>query len=180
MKKQTYTYSFNESDRIYYEQKKQLQKELEYKVKTKALDIKNRANEFVKTLFPNEDNSYFISNKSSYIPPKRVLNKPKKKYTYKRTTSQVYIQYRQRANAKGLVFQLNEIIFENLLNNNCIYCGIPKANGIDREDNTKGYTIDNSVSCCTKCNMMKYTYDTNTFLEHIKRIYEYNNAIREH
>ena len=46
--------------------------------------------------------------------------------------------------------------------------------GIDRVDNSLGYTLENSVSCCSKCNYMKKTLNVENFLLHIAKIYNYN------
>ena len=40
----------------------------------------------------------------------------------------------------------------------------PKQIGIDRVDNTLGYTSNNVVSCCTECNFMKRTMNYQTFI----------------
>lgn len=45
----------------------------------------------------------------------------------------------------------------------CHYCAeaLPEAgSGLDRKDNTIGYTIENVVPCCTRCNKMKNSYLT--------------------
>lgn len=44
-------------------------------------------------------------------------------------------------------------------------------NGIDRIDNTKGYEISNTVSCCNKCNTAKLNYTIDEFKTLIKNIY---------
>jgi len=76
--------------------------------------------------------------------------------------------------------------FRKLTQQNCFYCDIkPHSssnhkkcngkfiyNGIDRVDNTKGYTIDNCVTCCGTCNWMKRTYTQQEFLLKIKLIYD--------
>lgn len=46
-------------------------------------------------------------------------------------------------------------------------------NGIDRVDNTKGYTIDNVVPCCGICNMAKGKLNQQEFQNWIKRVYKY-------
>jgi hypothetical protein len=51
----------------------------------------------------------------------------------------------------------------------CYYCGINPNElgtrfGIDRVDNTVGYTRANSVTCCTPCNYAKKDYHLNDFL----------------
>ncbi|NCB97235.1 MAG: hypothetical protein EOM36_02595 [Bacteroidia bacterium] len=68
----------------------------------------------------------------------------------------------------------------------CHYCGTPPVikgahmtrhaetpipvNGIDRVNNTLGYTIENIVPCCSLCNSMKSTLSSESFLAHIKQI----------
>jgi hypothetical protein len=47
------------------------------------------------------------------------------------------------------------------------------ANGIDRLDNTKGYTIDNCVPCCPDCNEAKSNMTEEAFLKHIEKIYNF-------
>lgn len=46
------------------------------------------------------------------------------------------------------------------------------ANGIDRLDNSKGYTLGNTVSCCKGHNTMKSSLSTNEFLELIRSAYK--------
>ena len=48
-------------------------------------------------------------------------------------------------------------------------------NGVDRIDSSLGYSVNNCLPCCEKCNKMKLVYETNDFLNHIKQIYEFNN-----
>lgn len=78
------------------------------------------------------------------------------------------------ANKYDREFDLTNEQLRILFKGNCHYCGIkpkqiwrsracrrnPKIepfvyNGIDRLDNSKGYTIDNCVSCCRRCNSAK-------------------------
>jgi len=42
--------------------------------------------------------------------------------------------------------------------------GIPKLNGLDRKDNSFGYTIDNVVPCCKTCNFAKGAMTVNEFI----------------
>ena len=49
-----------------------------------------------------------------------------------------------------------------VLNKSCIYCGDNKRIGLDRLDNNKGHTKDNTVPCCYDCNCAKninFTFD---------------------
>jgi hypothetical protein len=47
------------------------------------------------------------------------------------------------------------------------------ANGIDRLDSKKDYTVSNCVPCCAVCNIMKKSMSEEEFLNHIKTIAEY-------
>jgi len=82
---------------------------------------------------------------------------------------------------KGSAVQRNyevEISFDKfckIVLNPCVYCGENKKRiGIDRIDNTKGYTIENSAPCCTTCNMMKKVMTVEEFIAHIRKIHDFN------
>ena len=45
-------------------------------------------------------------------------------------------------------------------------------NGVDRKDNNLGYTIDNCVPCCHRCNSMKSNLSYQNFIQHISNIYK--------
>jgi len=93
--------------------------------------------------------------------------------------------YKRRAKKHNIYFDLTKDQFRNLVKQNCFYCGaLPSQmahylnqngeyiyNGIDRVDNDEGYTIDNCVACCKKCNYMKKASDFQEFVSHIKTIY---------
>lgn len=108
--------------------------------------------------------------------------------------NRVYRRYKKGAKNRNYIFNLSFKYFTTLLNQDCYYCGakpVPydedkfyynglqpfKRNGIDRKDNTKGYTIENCVSCCKQCNTIKMNLSYDDFLEKIKSIY--NNLIKE-
>lgn len=82
-----------------------------------------------------------------------------------------YCEYRYNARKRGYDFDLTIDDFEKLVPSNCFYCG-EKSNGIDRWDNTKGYTIDNSLPCCGSCNFIKRTDTPIQFINKITKIYE--------
>jgi hypothetical protein len=50
-------------------------------------------------------------------------------------------------------------------------------NGIDRKDNSKGYTIDNVVSCCFICNKGKWTQSVGEFKTWLTRVNNHMNVI---
>lgn len=105
--------------------------------------------------------------------------------------TKVLFYYKRAAKKRNLEFKLTEEQFKKLTNDKCFYCnkkpkqisnnaksevGIKNStylyNGIDRINNNKGYTLDNCVSCCKMCNMMKMKYGYIEFLWHIRSIYE--------
>lgn len=96
----------------------------------------------------------------------------------------LYCTYQQNAKKRNRSFELNKKQFRNLTQESCSYCGSEPSgiiekkrqngiyvyNGIDRIDNTKGYTSDNCVSCCKMCNLMKRGLTVKEFLDHVKKI----------
>lgn len=94
--------------------------------------------------------------------------------------------YKRNAKIKNIFFDLTKEQMETLFKGNCFYCGRAPYNtvkhkghygdytynGIDRLINTKGYTMDNVVSCCSECNFLKNSYDINDFINIIRMINE--------
>ena len=63
--------------------------------------------------------------------------------------------------------------FDSITKNPCYYCNEiqPRGfNGIDRVDSTKGYHLDNCVSACSECNLMKGALDILTFVQRVEHI----------
>lgn len=92
-----------------------------------------------------------------------------------------YSGYKHGAIKRNLVFELTLDNFKKLIKGNCFYCDSePKLtrsngrnevtmNGIDRIDNSKGYILNNCVSCCKICNSNK----SSVTLQIIKKVYEH-------
>lgn len=69
---------------------------------------------------------------------------------------------------KDKEFRLSFDEFTKLVNSACHYCGHKvdnEVNGIDRVDNDLGYIASNCVSCCKKCNRIKYIYHKDFFIQ---------------
>jgi len=84
-----------------------------------------------------------------------------------------YKSYINNALKREYDFTLNFDEFCILVDKECYYCHhniFEEINGIDRVDNSKGYTKENSVSCCETCNRIKHAYHVNFFLEKCKII----------
>lgn len=79
-------------------------------------------------------------------------------------------------------FELTKKEFMYIINLPCKYCGaLPVTdangavrNGIDRANNEEGYTKNNCVPCCSRCNKSKHTMSDEEFFEWIKRVYDYS------
>lgn len=109
--------------------------------------------------------------------------------------SQVFASYRSNALRRNYTFKLSIDQLESLTKENCFYCNSEPSNrsvrgstqeirdhggyiynGIDRMDNTKGYSLDNCVACCSKCNIAKSDMSTAEFIEHNCKI---NNHLKK-
>lgn len=84
-----------------------------------------------------------------------------------------YSQYISNANARGIYMGLTEEQFAGITSKPCHYCGTTEAIGIDRKDSSKGYTIENSVPCCSRCNFIKNNIPYQEFLDHVSQLYKH-------
>ena len=108
-------------------------------------------------------------------------------YTYEAGLNAFYYNTKASASKRGYAFDLSLSEVSTLSQQYCTYCGkepsqllsnFPnfKYNGIDRVDNTLGYTEDNCVTCCKICNSMKNTLTFDEFKEHIKTILNFQRS----
>lgn len=77
-------------------------------------------------------------------------------------------EYNKNALIRDISFYLTFEQFNTLIQKPCHYCTHfieTEANGIDRVNNSLGYTVDNCVSCCWHCNRMKSFYHPVFFVE---------------
>ena len=77
-------------------------------------------------------------------------------------------QYISGALKRNYAMDLQFDDFEELVKKPCYYCDYKiddEINGIDRVDNTKGYTKENCVPCCEICNRIKLIYHPLFFIE---------------
>lgn len=93
-----------------------------------------------------------------------------------------YRKYRETAQSKGRAFDLTLEQFRAMTDAPCYYCGRVKTklmkrtnslgnayeracNGLDRFDNDKGYTMENSVPCCEDCNRAKLRMTAQQYID---------------
>jgi 5-methylcytosine-specific restriction endonuclease McrA len=86
-------------------------------------------------------------------------------------------QYKIKGNMarhRSISFTLTPGEFEQLWQQPCSYCGDEILTvGIDRIDSSKGYSQDNCVPCCKRCNAMKSDMSIGEFLYAIRKIYDH-------
>ena len=77
----------------------------------------------------------------------------------------IFRTYKYGAKQRKLDFVLTFQQFMTFWQKPCFYCGSKiKTIGLDRIDNKKGYSLDNIVSCCWRCNEMKKAKSQTDFL----------------
>jgi hypothetical protein len=102
--------------------------------------------------------------------------------------NKLYREYKRNADIRGLRFDLSIEEFKKLIIQNCFYCGTipraperkldafmdfwPPANGVDRINPNKGYTLVNCIPACKTCNNMKGILGMHEFIEHVRRVHE--------
>jgi len=102
------------------------------------------------------------------------------------TLNFLYDRTKRSALRRGIVFELALDEFKALAQKDCVYCGAPPAprkqkthygafvcNGIDRENNDRGYVKGNSVPCCPTCNFAKAGMTVDEFKAWIKRAHDH-------
>lgn len=81
------------------------------------------------------------------------------------------------AQRRGHSFNLSYDEFLVLHNAPCAYCGDTESYGIDRVDNSAGYTKENCVPCCTVCNHMKWGYTKDKFIAQAQKIAQHSRVV---
>ena len=96
---------------------------------------------------------------------------------------------KQGAKRRNYSWDLTRDQVRELTSQPCYYCDEPPSqqgarkshaggiylfNGLDRVNNTKGYTIDNVVPCCIVCNRAKRTMTQDEFLMWISQVYKHS------
>lgn len=104
------------------------------------------------------------------------------------TIERLYLDYKEGATKRNLNFEISLVEFQEMITQDCFYCGKPpsrdiknrvthprvnfKYTGIDRVNNKKGYTKQNTVPCCWECNKFKGSMNGKEFLSLIEKIYK--------
>lgn len=110
--------------------------------------------------------------------------------------SQCYNQYKQNARRRGLSFELTTEQFLDITQKDCFYCGTKPSNiykptrqtersgsipytysGIDRVNNSLGYTLGNTVPCCSRCNWSKKDMTQDEFYDWVASVSSHLNLL---
>ncbi len=108
--------------------------------------------------------------------------------------NKLYDTYKRHAIDRNIEFEITKEDFINLTKLNCEYCDISPLqkyrskhqklgeeplvyNGVDRIDNMKGYTKDNCITACKRCNQGKNNMSIIDFRNWIKNIIETKSKI---
>jgi hypothetical protein len=100
------------------------------------------------------------------IQRRKVAKANKDKYQYHKRPKPLYARYKRGAESRSFVFDLTLEEFTSLWNKPCHYCNdLIDTIGLDRLNNTIGYTVSNVVPCCKSCNFMKHTMNYQAFID---------------
>lgn len=133
-----------------------------------------------------------------YKACKSCMKKIKSQATHERFSkgkeglkNRLFGAYVSSANIRGIPFELTREDFFSYTHKQCHYCHVApltKAskrcgrepmnvdeyeflyNGVDRIDNSKGYTKENCITCCGQCNKAKNMMSYDEYLEFIFRL----------
>lgn len=94
--------------------------------------------------------------------------------------SKRYPEYKNNAKRRNIDFNLSPNEFKSITSEPCHYCGgystdydlKSRGNGIDRMDSSLGYTTDNCLPCCSKCNFLKNKSSYEDFINYIIKVYK--------
>jgi len=103
--------------------------------------------------------------------------------------NQYYSIYKTSAKQRNHNFNLTKYEFKQFIFEKCYYCEknpeprlihsrglLLNVNGIDRVDNSKGYSIENCVTCCKDCNNKKSDITKNIIIKAYNFLMGDNNA----
>lgn len=90
---------------------------------------------------------------------------------FRNTAEGRFHAYQGNARHRGIAFGLSLEQFRSFWQKPCEYChsAVPLI-GLDRVDNSIGYTATNVVSCCAVCNYMKRSWPRELFVEQCRKI----------
>lgn len=96
----------------------------------------------------------------------------------KRSPKGKFTNYKSSAKKRNLTFDLTMDEFMSFWQGNCNYCGDQIATvGIDRVDSDIGYTLDNCVPCCKRCNEIKMAHSVEETNMHMLKMLKHQGVV---
>ena len=116
----------------------------------------------------------------------REFNAKQKLPNFTAIANETLYRYKNNAKTRNYSWEISDEKAFELFSQDCYWCGDPPkskgrdrndrgnsfVNGIDRVDNTVGYTDENVVPCCKICNKIKMDLSIDDFLGNIEKIYK--------
>ena len=110
-----------------------------------------------------------------------------------RAVRRIFQHYASCSKRQNREFSISLDFFAQAIKSPCKYCGakpgnlmvfksasfykqrtkVEEYNGLDRVDNSKGYTLDNVVPCCAACNRAKRSMSVSEFSTWIHRLHQH-------
>jgi hypothetical protein len=133
-----------------------------YKANKEAITEKKKARYLAnREAAIEQGKAYYKANRETF------LEKVKARY---RTPKGKFTNIKKKAKQRGINFSLPFELYETQLwGKPCHYCGCEiEITGLDRKDNSKGYSRDNVVPCCFNCNRKKNNRPYDQFIQEQK------------
>lgn len=92
--------------------------------------------------------------------------------------SRIFNRYKYGAKERKLLFDLTEKEFFKIISRPCYYCGRIGKMGVDRFNNSLGYTKTNVVPCCSECNYFKGSRNGGEFIKLCNKIARFSTIHR--
>lgn len=96
-------------------------------------------------------NQRYKRNNNIEVKSNRIIPR---KYSIKDKANILLRSYLSSDKSKGFINNLTAEDIITALHYSCTYCGFPST-GLDRKDNSKGHTLENTVPCCIECNLAR-------------------------
>lgn len=124
------------------------------------------------------NNNYLLSKRDDSVCPHNIpVNSPE---------DILYNTYKSGALRRNFEFLISKEYFTSIISQKCHYCNsAPRTklksggkiliyNGVDRKDNTHGYTEANCLPCCRFCNGAKWTKSYEDFIIWLDKMAKFN------
>ncbi len=136
--------------------------------------MRKRDRDKYKSLPPKEKKEYILKKSKQNCERPNIVEWRRQ---YNRSDKGIFNRYKLDAMRRRYSFDLTFEQFRSLINSPCYYCGDMKSRGVDRFDNTKGYSVKNSVPCCSSCNEMKMDSVYEKWIVQMKKILKHRGEL---